>query len=178
MHAVGLYGEHGAGIGERDHLLHNMDIISGTLGTFMDSPYWCSFHYHWRIVSNKKLNSLFTVGKAFGNVGGYVASTKNLIDMIRSYAAGFIFTTSLPPTVLAGAREAVRILASEEGRLLRLKHQESVRYLRFKLVEAGLPVEHTPSHIIPIKVISCFSNSYGLFLKHNVHCRLVEGAWR
>lgn len=122
VHAVGLYGEHGAGIGERDHLLHNMDIISGTLG------------------------------KAFGNVGGYVASTKNLIDMIRSYAAGFIFTTSLPPTVLAGAREAVRILASEEGRLLRLKHQECVRYLRFKLVEAGLPVEHTPSHIIPIKI--------------------------
>lgn len=91
-------------------------------------------------------------GKAFGNVGGYVASTKNLIDMIRSYAAGFIFTTSLPPTVLAGAREAVRILASDEGRILRAKHQDNVRQLRSKLVSAGLPVEHTPSHIIPIRV--------------------------
>ncbi|KAK7582654.1 hypothetical protein V9T40_014099 [Parthenolecanium corni] len=122
VHAVGLYGDHGAGIGERDGLLHEMDIVSGTLG------------------------------KAFGNVGGYVASTKNLIDMIRSYAAGFIFTTSLPPTVLAGAREAVRILASDEGRILRAKHQDNVRQLRSKLVSAGLPVEHTPSHIIPIRI--------------------------
>lgn len=72
--------------------------------------------------------------------------------MIRSYAAGFIFTTSLPPTVLAGSRKAVQILASDEGRRLRAKHQENVRYLRSKLIDAGLPVEHTPSHIIPIKV--------------------------
>lgn len=122
VHAVGLYGNHGAGIGERDDQMQHMDIISGTLG------------------------------KAFGNVGGYIASTKNLVDMVRSYAAGFIFTTSLPPTVLAGARAAVSILSSDEGRALRQQHQDNVRYLRGKLVEAGLPVEHTPSHIIPIKV--------------------------
>lgn len=122
VHAVGLYGEHGAGIGERDHQLHNMDIISGTLG------------------------------KAFGNVGGYIASTSKLIDMVRSYAAGFIFTTSLPPTVLAGAMKAVEILASEEGRILRARHQENVRYLRNKLKSEGFPVEHTPSHIIPVKL--------------------------
>lgn len=122
VHAVGLYGEHGAGIGERDHQLHNMDIISGTLG------------------------------KAFGNVGGYIASTSKLIDMVRSYAAGFIFTTSLPPTVLAGALKAVEILASEEGQELRARHQENVRYLRNKLKEEGFPVEHTPSHIIPVKL--------------------------
>lgn len=72
--------------------------------------------------------------------------------MIRSYAAGFIFTTSLPPTVLAGARKAVQILASDEGRQLRAQHQEIVRYLRSQLKANGLPVEHTPSHIIPIKV--------------------------
>lgn len=72
--------------------------------------------------------------------------------MIRSYAAGFIFTTSLPPTVLAGARKAVQILASDEGRKLRAQHQEIVRYLRSQLKANGLPVEHTPSHIIPIKV--------------------------
>lgn len=122
VHAVGLYGEHGAGIGERDHQLYNMDIISGTLG------------------------------KAFGNVGGYIASTSKLIDMVRSYAAGFIFTTSLPPTVLAGALKAVEILASDEGRELRARHQENVRYLRNKLKTEGFPVEHTPSHIIPVKL--------------------------
>lgn len=122
VHAVGLYGEHGAGIGERDGQLHNMDIISGTLG------------------------------KAFGNIGGYVVGSKNFIDTIRSYAAGFIFTTSLPPTVLAGAREAIRILSSQEGVELRAKHQDIVAYLRSELMEVGFPVEHTPSHIIPIKI--------------------------
>jgi 5-aminolevulinate synthase len=122
VHAVGLYGEHGAGVGEREGELHNMDIISGTLG------------------------------KAFGNIGGYVAGSSMLIDMVRSYAAGFIFTTSLPPTVLCGALKAVDILASDEGRQLRQRHQENVRYLRNKLKEAGLPVEHTPSHIIPVKI--------------------------
>lgn len=75
-----------------------------------------------------------------------------LTDMIRSYAAGFIFTTSLPPTVLAGARKAVEILASEEGRQLRSKHQANVKYLRNLLLKNGFPVEHTPSHIIPIKI--------------------------
>ncbi|CAH1103577.1 unnamed protein product [Psylliodes chrysocephalus] len=122
VHAVGLYGEHGAGIGERDGVMHKMDMISGTLG------------------------------KAFGNVGGYVASNMLLIDMVRSYAAGFIFTTSLPPTVLAGASKSIEILASEEGRKLRIKHQANVKYLRNSLLQLGFPVEHTPSHIIPIKI--------------------------
>jgi 5-aminolevulinate synthase len=94
----------------------------------------------------------FVLGKAFGNVGGYIASTSYLVDMIRSYAAGFIFTTSLPPTVLAGALRAVQILRSDEGRALRKIHQENVNYLRQQLLDNGLPVEHTPSHIIPIKV--------------------------
>lgn len=122
VHAVGLYGEHGAGIGEKEGVLHKMDIISGTLG------------------------------KAFGNIGGYIAGTSLLVDMIRSYAAGFIFTTSLPPTVLAGALKAVEILASNEGRELRERHQDNVRYLRKLLQKEGFPVEHTPSHIIPIKI--------------------------
>lgn len=72
--------------------------------------------------------------------------------MIRSYAAGFIFTTSLPPTVLAGAAKAVEILSSDEGRELRSKHQSNVKYLRNSLLRNGFPVEHTPSHIIPIKI--------------------------
>lgn len=120
VHAVGLYGNNGAGIGEREGLLHKMDVISGTLG------------------------------KAFGNIGGYIAGSSNLVDMVRSYAAGFIFTTSLPPTVLSGALTAVRILRSDEGRQLRARHQANVRYLREKLMSVGISVEHTPSHIIPV----------------------------
>lgn len=107
VHAVGLYGDHGAGVGERDGVLAKMDIISGTLG------------------------------KAFGNIGGYIAGSATLIDLIRSYAAGFIFTTSLPPTVLCGALEAVTILASEEGRQLRNLHQRNVSYLRNLLLREG-----------------------------------------
>uniref|UniRef100_A0A1L8E2U4 5-aminolevulinate synthase n=1 Tax=Nyssomyia neivai TaxID=330878 RepID=A0A1L8E2U4_9DIPT len=122
VHAVGLYGKHGAGIGERDNQLHNMDIISGTLG------------------------------KAFGNIGGYIAGTSNLVDMIRSYAAGFIFTTSLPPTVLAGALKAVEILSSADGVELRRRHQTNVHYLRSLLKREGFPVEPTPSHIIAIRI--------------------------
>lgn len=72
--------------------------------------------------------------------------------MIRSYAAGFIFTTSLPPTVLAGAYKAISILASDEGRVLRGRHQDNVKYLRGQLLKNGFPVRHTPSHIIPIKI--------------------------
>lgn len=105
----------------------------------------------------KKTNLISILGKAFGNVGGYIASSSKLVDMIRSYAAGFIFTTSLPPTVLSGALKAVQILASEEGRQLRSQHQDNVRYIRSKLLAEKLPVEHTPSHIIPIKVI--YTNS-------------------
>jgi len=122
VHAVGLYGEHGAGIGEREGVLHRMDIISGTLG------------------------------KAYGNIGGYIASSARLIDTLRSYCSGFIFTTSLPPTVLAGTLKAVQILASDEGRHLREKHQRNVATLREMLYQAGLPVMKCPSHILPIKV--------------------------
>lgn len=122
VHAVGLYGDHGAGIGEREGQMHQMDIISGTLG------------------------------KAFGNIGGYIAASARLVDVIRSYGSGFIFTTSLPPTVLSGALKAVEILASDEGRALRALHQDNVRYMRTSLQREGFPVEHTPSHIIPIKI--------------------------
>lgn len=91
-------------------------------------------------------------GKAYGNIGGFIAGTSGLVDMIRSYGAGFIFTTSLPPMNLAGAIKCVQILKSEEGVALRARHRENVRYLRRKLVEAGINVNHTPSHIIPIHV--------------------------
>jgi 5-aminolevulinate synthase len=122
VHAVGLYGHNGAGIGERDNVLHKMDIISGTLG------------------------------KAFGGIGGYIAGNAKMTDFIRSYGAGFIFTTSMPPTVLASALAAIEISKSDEGRALRRKQQENVRELRSKLIDAGLPVMIAPSHIIPIHV--------------------------
>lgn len=122
VHAVGLYGKKGGGISDRDGISDKIDIISGTLG------------------------------KAFGNMGGYVAGNAVLIDFIRSYAAGFIFTTSLPPTVLAGALASVKILKSCEGRFLRLRHQNNVKYLRQKLIQSNIPVVPCPSHIIPIHV--------------------------
>lgn len=122
VHAVGLYGERGAGIGQRDGCMDKIDIVSGTLG------------------------------KAYGNFGGYVASSERLIDTIRSYASGFIFTTSLPPTVACGAAESVRILKGEEGRQLREMQQHNVFHMKKGLTAAGLPHYHSKSHIIPIPV--------------------------
>ncbi|XP_022664287.1 5-aminolevulinate synthase, erythroid-specific, mitochondrial-like isoform X2 [Varroa jacobsoni] len=122
VHAVGLYGDHGAGVGEQRGILAKMDVISGTLG------------------------------KAFGNIGGYIASTSNFVDFIRSYGAGFIFTTSLPPTVLCGARASIEILGEDEGRLLRRRHQQVVGYTRERLRAVGLPVFNSKSHIIPVHV--------------------------
>jgi 5-aminolevulinate synthase len=147
VHAVGLYGRHGAGIGERDGVLHEMDIISGTLG------------------------------KAFGNIGGYIVGTSNLIDMIRSYAAGFIFTTSLPPTVLYGTLASLKVLKGEEGRQLRARHQDNVKYLRGHLIDAGIPVIHCPSHIIPIhvgdpKLVVKLAND--LMTKHGIYIQPIN----
>nr|XP_023660846.1 5-aminolevulinate synthase, nonspecific, mitochondrial-like isoform X2 [Paramormyrops kingsleyae] len=129
VHAVGLYGGRGGGIGDRDKIMHKMDIISGTLG------------------------------KAFGCVGGYIASTRALVDTVRSYAPGFIFTTSLPPMLLAGARESIQTLMGDEGRVLRLRHQRNVKLIRQMLMDAGLPVIQSPSHIIPIRVSDAPKNT-------------------
>uniref|UniRef100_A0A1I8JJ18 5-aminolevulinate synthase n=2 Tax=Macrostomum lignano TaxID=282301 RepID=A0A1I8JJ18_9PLAT len=122
VHAVGMYGAAGAGVGERDGCLAGMDLISGTLG------------------------------KAIGNIGGYVAGDATVIDAVRSYASGFIFTTSLPPTVLAGARASLAVLRSVEGAELRQRHQAAVQLLREALLSRGLPVIPAPSHIIPLHV--------------------------
>ena len=95
---------------------------------------------------------LLSIGKAFGNVGGYIASTSLMVDMIRSYAAGFIFTTALPPINVAGALASVQLLKSDVGRSLRQRHQKNVSMMQRLLLAANLPIEHCPSHIIPIKV--------------------------
>ncbi|XP_015279737.1 PREDICTED: 5-aminolevulinate synthase, erythroid-specific, mitochondrial [Gekko japonicus] len=147
VHAVGLYGAHGAGIGERDKVMGKIDIVSGTLG------------------------------KAFGCVGGYVASTASLIDTVRSYAAGFIFTTALPPMMLAGALESVRILKSPEGQMLRRAHQRNVKHMRQLLMDAGLPVIGCPSHIIPIRVGNAALNTHLcdlLLSKHNIYVQAIN----
>ncbi|XP_043297835.1 5-aminolevulinate synthase, nonspecific, mitochondrial isoform X1 [Cervus canadensis] len=147
VHAVGLYGPQGGGIGDRDGVMPKMDIISGTLG------------------------------KAIGCVGGYIASTSSLIDTVRSYAAGFIFTTSLPPMLLAGALESVRILRSAEGRALRRQHQRNVKLMRQMLMDAGLPVVHCPSHIIPVRVADAAKNTEvcdELMTRHNIYVQAIN----
>uniref|UniRef100_A0A3Q2PNH9 5-aminolevulinate synthase n=1 Tax=Fundulus heteroclitus TaxID=8078 RepID=A0A3Q2PNH9_FUNHE len=137
VHAVGLYGARGAGVGERDNVMHKIDVVSGTLG------------------------------KAFGCVGGYIASSSALVDTVRSYAAGFIFTTALPPMVLAGALESVRVLKSAEGQALRRAHQRNVKLMRQLLMDKGLPVVNCPifqafvlnSYCLPKRFQGCcFSN--------------------
>ncbi|KAF3690041.1 5-aminolevulinate synthase, nonspecific, mitochondrial [Channa argus] len=147
VHAVGLYGARGGGIGDRDGVMHKMDIISGTLG------------------------------KAFGCVGGYIASTAALVDTVRSYAAGFIFTTSLPPMLLAGARQSIQVLKEEEGRTLRRKHQRNVKLLRQMLMDSGLPVVHCPSHIIPVRVSNAEKNTEVcdiMMSRHNIYVQAIN----
>jgi len=128
VHAVGLYGDQGAGIGEQEGIMGDIDIVSGTLG------------------------------KAYGVAGGYVASTSKLIDMIRSYADGFIFTTAMPPMQAVAAKKSVEVLRSEEGQELRRKHKENVNRLKSALQEAGLPVVPSPSHIVPLHVSVFYTN--------------------
>uniref|UniRef100_A0A673AV44 5-aminolevulinate synthase n=1 Tax=Sphaeramia orbicularis TaxID=375764 RepID=A0A673AV44_9TELE len=147
VHAVGLYGAHGAGVGERDNVMHKIDIVSGTLG------------------------------KAFGCVGGYIASSAALVDSVRSFAAGFIFTTALPPMILAGALESVRVLKSPEGQNLRRAHQRNVKHMRQLLMDKGLPVVNCPSHIIPIRVGNAELNTKVcdiLLERHNIYVQAIN----
>ncbi|KCV70015.1 hypothetical protein H696_03482 [Fonticula alba] len=123
VHAVGLYGATGAGVAERDGLMDQVDIVSGTLG------------------------------KAFGNVGGYIAGSHSLIDTLRSYAPGFIFTTAMPPHVAAGALAAVELSASPSvGGHLRQFHGEAVADIKSRLMDLGIPVLANDTHIVPVMV--------------------------
>lgn len=120
VHAVGMYGPTGAGIAERDRLAHRIDVIEGTFA------------------------------KAFGLIGGYIAGSAALVDFVRSYAPGFIFTTALPPAIVSGIRASLAVI--REAHELRRSHQARARRLRTSLTNAGLPVMANESHIVPVLV--------------------------
>jgi len=120
VHAVGLYGPRGGGIADRDGVLDKVDIIEGTLA------------------------------KGFGVQGGYIAASAAIVDVVRSYAPGFIFSTSLAPVLVAGVLASVRHL--KESAAERDRHQERAETLRGKLKAAGLPIIEAESHIVPVMV--------------------------
>ncbi|OWK29770.1 5-aminolevulinate synthase [Sphingomonas mucosissima] len=120
VHAVGMYGARGGGISERDNVAHRLTIIEGTLG------------------------------KAFGVMGGYIAADRTIIDVIRSYAPGFIFTTSLSPVLVAGVLASVRHLKSSS--VEREGQQAAAARLKAMMAEAGLPVMVGDTHIVPVMV--------------------------
>jgi 5-aminolevulinate synthase len=142
VHAVGMYGEHGGGISERDGIAHRLTIIEGTLG------------------------------KAFGVMGGYIAANRTIIDCIRSYAPGFIFTTSLSPVLVAGALASVRHLKVSTAE--REAQQQSAAMLKKKFGSAGLPVMPSTTHIVPLlvgcpikakKISDVLLAEYGLYVQ-------------
>lgn len=142
VHAVGMYGPRGGGVAERDRLMHRIDIINGTLA------------------------------KAYGVMGGYIAASHKMCDAIRSYAPGFIFTTSLPPTVAAGAAASVRHLKSDQA--LRKKHQTQAKILKTRLKGLGLPIIDHGSHIVPVivgdpihtkKISDMLLEDYGIYVQ-------------
>lgn len=145
VHAVGLYGPRGAGIAARDGVMEQIDIIEGTLG------------------------------KAFGVMGGYIAASRTVVDVVRSYSPGFIFTTSLSPVVVAGALASLRHLKNSDSE--RERHQERAERLKRRLHEANLPVMPSDSHIVPVMVgnaSKCKMVSDELLDKHHIYVQPIN----
>jgi 5-aminolevulinate synthase len=147
VHAVGMYGPRGAGVAERDGQMARIDIINGTLA------------------------------KAYGVFGGYIAASTKMCDAVRSYAPGFIFTTSLPPAVAAGAAASVRFLKGEGGTALRLRHQTQAKILKLRLKAMGLPIIDHGSHIVPVHVgdpVHCKMISDMLLENHGIYVQPIN----
>ena len=145
VHGVGLYGDHGAGVAERDGVMHRVDIINGTLA------------------------------KGFGVMGGYIAGSRACCDAIRSYAPGFIFTTSLAPVLAAGALASVRHL--KQSTVERAAIHERAATVKARLVAAGLPVLDNPSHIVPVHVgnaVHCKAISDQLLHEHAIYAQPIN----
>jgi 5-aminolevulinate synthase len=145
VHAVGLYGKCGGGVSERDGVADQIDIIEGTLG------------------------------KAFGVMGGYIAGQAAVIDAIRSYASGFIFTTSLPPVLSAGALASIRWLKQHDE--VRVRLHERAGALKRRMVAAGLPVMPSASHIVPVEVgdpVHCKLISDLLLAEHGIYVQPIN----
>ena len=146
VHAVGLYGDHGGGKLEQMGLQHRVDIVNGTLG------------------------------KAFGVQGGYIAADADVVDAIRSIAAGFIFTTSMSPVTCAGALAAVKYLKDHNE--LREEHQDRARKLKYRLDKAGLPVmQCSTTHIVPVLVgdaVRCKAMSDTLLNDFNIYVQPIN----
>ena len=142
VHAVGLYGPQGAGVAARDGVAERIDIIQGTLA------------------------------KSFGTFGGYIASSHKIVDFLRSFGNGFIFTTSLPPAIVAGARKSLQIVAQSEH--LRESQKKNVQYLKKRLREVEVPFIDGNSHIVPVmigdasicrKISDVLLSDYGLYMQ-------------
>ena len=155
VHAVGLYGPRGGGVAEERGLMDRVTLIEGTLG------------------------------KAFGVVGGYVAGSAALIDFVRSFASGFIFTTALPPAVAAGARASVRHLKQSD--VERQRQREMVAKLRARLDRMGIPHLPNPSHIVPVMVmdpVKCkmisdiLLDDFGIYVQPINHPTVPKGTER
>lgn len=145
VHAVGLYGEHGGGVAEREGLMDRLTVIQGTLA------------------------------KGFGVVGGYIAGSTAFCDFIRSYGAGFIFSTSMPPAVAAAALASVRYVSTHPE--LRTRHQERAATLKKRFRDAGFPVMPSESHIVPVHVgdpVLCKSISDRLLDIHEIYVQPIN----